>query len=85
MNKLDKELVICDCGSTEHQMIFIWDEIHSEVYMEVHLAKKPFWQRVKFGIKYIFGYHCKYGHWDEIVLNKEHIPQFEKIINYLKK
>ena len=22
--------------------------------------------------KYIFGYKCKYGHWDEIILNDTH-------------
>ena len=39
---------------------------------------------VGYGLKYIFGYRCKYGDFDELVLSSKHIKALENVVNYLK-
>ena len=53
--------------------------------MEIHLAKLSFWDRLKHGIKYIFGYRCMYGDFDEVILKKEDVHKLERIVEFLKK
>jgi hypothetical protein len=55
------------------------------VYIHTHLNKRPFWQRLKYGIKYIFGYQCRYGAFDEFIINPKDIDKIKDIIHYLKK
>lgn len=82
----NKELLICKCYSPEHQVLFRWFDDDEEVYMEVLLNPEyKWWKRVWIAIKYIFGYKCKYGMFDEVILNKEDVPKLEKIVEYLKK
>ena len=84
MNK--KEILICECNSTDHQMIFLYDDEdvdYKSVYMHIHLAKLTFWNRLKYGIKYIFGYQSKYGAFDEFIVNTDDANKFKKIYEYL--
>jgi len=87
----DKDLLICDCNSTEHMMMVFYaedeigDKTYPTVYIHIHLTKKPFWKRVKYAINYIFGRQCKYGAFDEMILNPDDAPKFEKISEFLKK
>ena len=78
------DLVICDCHSDEHQWIIHHDLEDKMVYIHVYLAKRPFWRRVLAGFRYIFGYRCRYGYWDEIVLNSSHADQFQNLVDTLK-
>jgi len=82
----DKDVIICECNSTEHQMLFLYsdDDGVPMVFVHTHLTKKPFWQRVKYGIKYIFGYKCQYGAFDEFIINPTDIPKIENVVNYLR-
>jgi hypothetical protein len=82
------EVIICACENVEHQIIFSYfedeDDIPKEVFMTIHLVHEPnIFKRIWKGIKYIFGYKCRYGNFDEIILNKSHIRQLNKIVNYL--
>lgn len=81
-----EKLLLCGCGSSEHQMImrYFEDDIESTVYVDVHLVKRKFWSRIKYAIKYIFGYKSKYGAWDEIIMGPQHIKSLESVIKYLK-
>jgi hypothetical protein len=87
----EKDLMICDCGSTDHMMMVFYSEdeiegkVYPTIYLHLHLAKRPFWQRVGYGIRYILGRQCRYGAFDEIILNPDDAPKFEKISEYLKK
>lgn len=77
----DKQVIFCDCHSPEHQLIVLGDE--DFVYLHIHLDKRSFWKRLVAGVKYIFGYYCQYGHWDEILLNKEAADRFGNLlVNY---
>lgn len=84
MENKKTEIVICKCGSDDHQIIIHHDVEDKQVYLHLYLAKRPFFYRVLAGFKYIFGYHCRYGHWDEIILGPEHADQFQNLVDTLK-
>ena len=87
-SKMQQETLICQCNSIEHQISFNWiedKELEGEVYMEIHLAKLSFWDRLKHGVKYIFGYRCRYGDFDEVILKKNDVHKLEKVVEFLKK
>ena len=63
----EEKILICACHNSEHQILIHKDIIDGEVYMDIHLAKRSFLERLIYGMKYIFGYQCKYGAFDEFV------------------
>ena len=74
----------CACHSPEHELKFqVWDD--GDTYVHVFLRPEPFFKRVVNGIKYIFGYQCQYGHFDEFVLNPEDINKFIEMFQYIDK
>lgn len=88
------DVLLCDCGSNEHQMIIRYFEdteevrvknlLQREVFISVHLAThRNFFKRFWYGLKYAFGYKCKYGDWDEIVINKTNYDKLKSIIDFL--
>ncbi len=85
------EIFICECNSTDHQIIFLFSEdnygdfIDRTCYMHIHLNERPFWERVKYGIKYIFGRKSRFGAFDEFILNRDDADRFQKVVDYLKK
>ena len=79
-----KELVLCRCENAEHQMIFRSFRGGDDVYVTFHLKPLPFWQRLKHGVRYIFGYQCKYGAFDEMILNPEDAEKFAKVAKWLR-
>ena len=88
--KDDKDIIICQCNSTDHQIIFLYsdDEINGErypiCYAHIHLNKLPFWKRLKYSIKYIFGYQYRYGAFDEFIFTPDDADKLQKLVNYLK-
>jgi len=87
------EVFICDCHSTDHQIIFLYDEYIDEIngkkysmcYAHIHLNERSFWYRVKYGIKYIFGYKCRYGAFDEFIFNPSDADRLQDLVDYLRK
>jgi hypothetical protein len=83
--KLDKtEILLCQCHSSEHQILVHYDEEDKMMYLHIHLAERSFWKRLKYGLKYIFGYHCKYGHWDEFIFNENDADKLQAMADALK-
>ena len=80
------DLILCDCHSVEHQIVFIYDtdEQFKHVYAEIHLNKKPFFKRLQYGLRYIFGRKCNFGAFDEFIFNSDDAPKLQKIVDYLK-
>lgn len=66
---MNTTLLACKCSSVEHQIVIYHNEDDNLVYCLIHLSKRSFWKRLVHGIKYIFGYKSKYGHWDEFIFN----------------
>ena len=54
-----------------------------EAYVNVHLVRRSFWYRVKYGIKYIFGFKSRYGAWDEFILDKTHAKSLREMAKHL--
>lgn len=85
--KDQSSIIICSCHSTEHQMVIHHDAdpLYGPIcYVHVHLNQRSFWHRVKYAIKYVFGYKCRYGAWDEFILEPKHIPVLEETLHYLQ-
>lgn len=71
------------CCSLEHQVVITLNK--GIVILQVHLVNyRGFFNRLWIGLKYAFGYKSKYGDWDEMILDSEHIESLEAVIMYLK-
>jgi hypothetical protein len=81
---METKILICDCNSREHQIVIEYDDEDNLVYCHIHLVKHGFWNRLLIGLKYIFGYKCKYGQWDEFIFKPEHADKLHEISNLLK-
>jgi hypothetical protein len=72
-------------------MIFLYstEEIqgkeHNMCYVHVHLNRLPFWRRISYAIKYVFGRKSRYGAFDEFIFNAEDAERLQKVVDYLKK
>jgi hypothetical protein len=77
---MNPQILICNCNSTEHQIVVNHDEDDNTTYIQIHLAPRPFFHRLKYAFMYIFGYRCKYGAWDEFELTKEHVEILNQIV-----
>lgn len=75
---MEDKLLICSCNRAEHQIIV--REIEGEYYANIHLVHFPFFKRLILGIKYIFGYKCKYGNFEEFILDDRHILPLRDIM-----
>ena len=84
--KLEKtEILLCSCLSSEHQILVHHDENEKELYLSVHLCSYyNFWQRLWRGLKYIFGYHCQYGHWDCFIFDENDADKLQAMADVLK-
>ena len=78
------DILICNCSSVEHQIVIRKDEEDNIVYCEIHLMKLSFLKRLWKGIKYILGYKCKYGNFEEFIFSKEHGDKLIELGNFLK-
>jgi hypothetical protein len=88
----DKEILLCECHSDEHQMLIFYNEEEYEngqkyniCYAHVHLSTyESFWKRVVHGIKFMFGYKSKYGAWDEFIFDPKDADKLQELVDYLK-
>ena len=82
------EIIICDCGSAEHQVVLRYDDdkdLGRMVYVEIHLVPLVWYKRLWHGIKYIFGYKCCYGNFEEMILSPKHARQIYGLYRFLNK
>jgi hypothetical protein len=73
-------IMVCDCSSREHQIVIEHEPDCNMVFCHIHLAKRSFWRRIIPAIKYMFGYNCRYGHFEEFVFGVEHIDKLQNIL-----
>lgn len=69
----ETEIMICECSSFEHQAKFYyWKGENYDIFnVVIHLSKRGFFYRLWYGIKYIFGFKCRYGAWDEFLMSQK--------------
>jgi hypothetical protein len=85
---MNTEYFECRCFSDEHTLKFMIDdgkanngfaEYEPEVFCGVFLEDRSFFKRLWDGIKYIFGYKCRYGHFGNWILRTEDVERLEKL------
>ena len=80
--KIPQRVVLdCACSSDNHVMIGTFDEDNNEIYISIHLYNPIWYKRIWHAIKYIFGFKCVYGDFDEIIINKTNKYQFIELFN----
>jgi hypothetical protein len=70
----------CDCHTPEHVIRFSYDDEDGDLYTEVFLSHKVWYKRIWTAIKYVFGYKCKYGHFDCTLIRKEDYDRLVDLI-----
>lgn len=85
MEEFKTDILVCECASADHQLLIRHFENDQEVYVQMHLSKKSFYERLIYGIRYIFGYQSRFGAFDEIVLGPQHINSLQSVVNHIKK
>jgi len=77
-------ILVCDCSSTEHQIVISEDTDDNTFYCSIHLSNYlSFWKRLVAGVKYIFGHRCIYGNFDEFTFNNSHAETLKQIAEKL--
>ena len=76
----------CSCHSPEHTLKFMFEEFSSdsEIAVSVFLAELPWHKRLFVALKYAMGYKCRYGHFEEFLLDKEDCDRIIEIVGRLK-
>lgn len=87
IEKLEKEMEThyfeCQCYSVEHTLRFIYDPMYNEICTEVFLGQhRNIFKRIWIAIKYVFGYKCRYGHFDNFMMKSE---DCQKLIGLLER
>jgi hypothetical protein len=71
----------CECSSNEHLFKITFDAEDKVAYIHTQLNNDLWYQRLLNAIKYIFGYKCRYGHWEETILGIEKLTELKNIID----
>ena len=80
----ETDIMVCKCNSTEHQLVIMIDREYKEVSIDVHLCNHDnFFKRLWTGLKYAFGYQCKYGAFDSVILDNNNYRPLKNAIDYL--
>lgn len=85
---MEQEVFICTCTSLEHQFAISYlpgdkdKDLLPNLFLSVHLSScLPWYKRVWQGIKYVLGYRCKYGDFDEVWFQNEDVWRLKSILN----
>lgn len=82
------EILICECGSAEHQAVLCFnddEDLGRMVFVEIHLMPLVWYKRLWHGIKYIFGYKCCFGDFEEMILSPKHARQIYDLYRFLNR
>lgn len=80
----DSEFFECECQSDEHTLRFMLDTEENELLASIFLNDyRSFWKRFVTAVKYLFGYKCKYGHWDTWTLRKDDVERLAYLLSEL--
>jgi len=77
--KINSEIIKCPCHSGEHTTEFAYD--NDMMYFHIRLKSVGFFKRIGKGLKYIFGYKCKYGEFDTVYIPESKLNDFQQLIH----
>lgn len=74
----------CVCGSDEHVLHITLDETPigddpPELWVSMFLWEWSWYKRIWIALKYIFGYKCRYGHWDTAAIQPHDAKRFSEL------
>lgn len=71
----------CECHSDEHTLRYTIDAEDRTIYTSVFLNHYlPWYKRAWVSVKYLFGYKCKYGHFDCTLMGVTQVAQLKQMI-----
>lgn len=83
---MERTILVCDCYSPEHQILIEYDKEEDTLSLQLHLVNyQGFFKRLLVGIKYTFGYKCKYGNFDMVELGPEEQQKLLAVLNEANK
>lgn len=72
----------CRCYTEEHTLRFTLDKKDHEIYTSVFLNDwMPLYKKIWTAIKYVFGYKCRYGHWDCWIMQAEDAKRLRDMLD----
>ena len=81
----EPEYFECSCFSPEHHFFLSIDKEDKEIYLRVFLHNGyGFFKRCWVASKYIFGYKCRYGDWDEVIIKEKDVPRLIEFFKQLE-
>lgn len=79
---MERKIFVCECYSLEHQVAFWYDEGEKWLYIQPRLVThRNLFKRLWVGIRYAFGYKCRFGEWDDIILDDKSQQKLLEMIN----
>lgn len=87
MDSIKTVFLECACYSDEHTLKFTLDidpecvDFYTSVFLN---QTNNFFKRIWVALKYVFGYKCKYGHWDCFLLRKEDTTKLIEMLQEYK-
>lgn len=77
--------IVCSCHSPEHIVEFVVNDEPDDpdlFWVQVQLRQwRPWWKRVWVALRYVFGYQCRYGHWDSASVSREEATKLRDYLN----
>lgn len=82
---LEPQYFECACHSAEHTLRFVWDDEDNSIYTEVFLGHhNNIFGRIWNAIKYVFGYQCRYGHFDCFLMRPEDANRLQMLLDKIR-
>jgi hypothetical protein len=79
---MEELTVRCQCHSADHTIFFDYDGAYGDLYMTIHLNTfRSFWKRLWYGLKYAFGYQCRFGAWDEVIIKPQDCAPIRSLLD----
>lgn len=79
---MKSKTIECACSSAEHAIKLVrYEDEPNEIFLFTFLSERTFIKRLILGIRYIFGYKCRYGHFEETILNDEGIKKLKDFLD----
>lgn len=80
------DVLECECHSNDHSYTIKYDDTFGDrcVYIEPHLTSGNFWHRLKYAVKYLFGWKCRYGCFDEIVISSINYLPLKNAVSFIE-
>jgi hypothetical protein len=78
------EFFLCDCTHAEHTLRANYNQEWNTLNFDIFLATHSWYKRVWYGLKYMFGFKSKYGHFTDIVFSPKDCDRLIALMSRMK-